>query len=101
MVSVEVWLAEPLTVTDAGERLQVAGSFAAAGLMAQVKLTAPENPPEPLTVIVELFPVPAPGSRLMLPPFVRANEETIGVVTVRSTAVVRLVEPAAAVTVAT
>src|SRR5580692_12081126 len=60
-VSAEVWAVAPLIVTEAGERLHVAGSLAAAGLTAQVKATAPANPPDPVTLMVDPVPVVAPG----------------------------------------
>jgi hypothetical protein len=61
-VSAEVCAEEPLIVTEAGERLHVAGSFVAAGVMAQLRVTAPVNPFAGVTVIVEVFPVVAPGA---------------------------------------
>jgi hypothetical protein len=72
-VSADVPAVAPLIVTAAGESAQVAGSLAAAGVMAQVSATAPVNPPEGVTVIVEVLPVVAPGLTVMLPPLVRAN----------------------------
>ena len=62
MVSAEVCAEEPLIVTEAGERLHVAGSFAATGVMAQLKVTAAVNPFVGVTVMVEVFPVVAPGA---------------------------------------
>jgi hypothetical protein len=62
-VNVAVCAVAPLIVTEAGERLHVAGSLAAVGVMAQLRLTMPVNPPVPgVTVIVEVFPVVAPGA---------------------------------------
>jgi hypothetical protein len=48
-------------VTEAGT-LHVAGSVAATGAMAQVRLTSPVNPPEGVNEMVEVFPVAAPGT---------------------------------------
>ena len=72
-VSVEVWAVAPLIVTEAGETLHVAGSLAAAGLTAQVKATAPLNPPDPVTLMVAPLPVVAPGLTVMLPLLLRAK----------------------------
>src|ERR1039458_8417159 len=72
-VSVEVCAVAPLMVTEAGERLHVAGSLAATGLTAQVRATAPVSPFEGVTVIVELLPVVAPGTTVMLPLLVKAK----------------------------
>jgi hypothetical protein len=63
IVKVEVSAVVPLRVTDVGERLHVAGSLEAVGLMEHVRFTAPKNPPVPgVTVMVEVFPVDAPGA---------------------------------------
>ena len=52
--------------------LQVAGSLAAVGVMAQVRLTVPVNPLAPgVTVMVEVLPLVAPGLTEMLPPLLR------------------------------
>jgi hypothetical protein len=72
-VSVEVWALAPLIVTEAGERLHVAASLAAAGLTAHVKATAPLNPPDPVTLTVDPLPVVAPGLTVMLPLLLRAK----------------------------
>jgi hypothetical protein len=72
-VTVEVWAVAPLIVTEAGETLHVAGSLAAAGLTAQVKATAPLNPPAPVTLMVEVLLVLAPGLTVMLPLLLRAK----------------------------
>ena len=72
-VSVDVWAVAPLIVSEAGETLHVAGSLAAAGLTAQVKATAPLNPPDPVTLMVEVLPVLAPGLTVMLPLLLRAK----------------------------
>jgi hypothetical protein len=70
---VEVWAVAPLMVSEAGERLHVAGSLAAAGLTTQVKATAPLNPPEPVTLMVEPLPVVAPALTVILPLLLRAK----------------------------
>ena len=63
IVRVEVCAVVPLRVTEVGERLHVAGSLEAVGLMEHVRLTVPENPPDPgVTVMAEVFPVVAPGA---------------------------------------
>jgi hypothetical protein len=41
--------------------------------MAQVIATAPVNPPDGVTVMVEVLPVVAPGLTVMLLPLVRAK----------------------------
>jgi hypothetical protein len=48
-------------VTDAGT-LHVAGSLAAVGVMAQLRVTVPVKPFAGVTVIVEVLPVVAPGA---------------------------------------
>ena len=76
IVSVEVCAAMPLSVTDEGLRLHVAGSLKAVGLIEHVRLTVPENPPDPgATVMVDILPAVAPGTTLMLPPF---DSEKVG-----------------------
>ena len=72
-VRTDVPAVAPLIVTEAGERAQVAGSLAAAGAMAQVSATAPVNPPDGVTVIVEVLLVVAPGLTVMPPLLVRAK----------------------------
>ncbi len=64
-VSVAVWTAFPLSVNEDGLRLQVGGSLAAEGLMEQLRLTKPEYPFVPATLIVDVFPVVAPGSMVI------------------------------------
>ena len=72
-VSVVVCAAAPLIVTEAG-MLHVAGSLAAAGVMAQLRLTVPVYPPDGVTVMVEVFPVVAPGAtETDVPPMVNAG----------------------------
>ena len=72
-VSIDVLAVAPLIATEAGESAQVAGSFAAAGAMAQVRATAPVKPPDGVTLIVEELPVVAPGITVMFPLLVRAK----------------------------
>ena len=45
--------------------LHVAGSLAAVGVIAQLRLMTPVNPPEGVNVIVDVFPVVAPGATLI------------------------------------
>ena len=59
-------------VMDSGERAHDAGSLAAVGVMAQVRLTVPVNPPDGVTEIVDVLPVVAPFVREMLPLLPRA-----------------------------
>ena len=59
-VSVAVFAAVPLIVTAVG-RLHVAGSLAACGVMAQLRLTEPVKPYHGVAVIVEVFAVAAPA----------------------------------------
>lgn len=68
IVSVAVCAVVPLSDTEAGDRLQVAGSLAAVGATAHVKATAPVNPlDEGVTVIVEVLLLVAPGLTVMAP----------------------------------
>jgi hypothetical protein len=73
IVSVEVCAVAPERVTDVGERLHVAGPLAAIGLTAQLKLTAPLNPFDPVALIVDVLPVIAPGLTVMFPLLLRAK----------------------------
>lgn len=66
-VSVVVCAAVPVIVTDAG-MLHVAGSLAAVGEMEQARLTAPVNPFEGVSVIVDVLPVVAPGAMVTAVP---------------------------------
>ena len=59
-VSAVVCADAPVIVTEAGI-LHVAGSLAATGVMAQLRLTAPVNPSNGVRVMVEVLPVVAPG----------------------------------------
>ena len=70
--SVEVTAVAPEMVTDSGERAHDAGSLAAVGAMAQVRLTVPVNPPDGVTVMVDVLPVVAPFATEMLPLLPRA-----------------------------
>jgi hypothetical protein len=63
-VSVAVWAFSLLMVTDAGT-VQVGGSFAAGGVMAQLNATDPVKPYHGVTKIVPVFPVAAPGATLI------------------------------------
>jgi hypothetical protein len=70
-VNVVVCAPVPVIVTELGERLHVAGSLAATGLIEQVRLTVPVNPFAGVTVMVAVLPVVAPGTILideLLPP---------------------------------
>jgi len=60
-VNVAVCGVVPLIVTEDGRMLHVAGSFAAAGVILQVRLTVPVKPLDGVTAMVEVFPVVAPG----------------------------------------
>lgn len=60
-VRVVVCAVEPLMVTEVGMP-HVAGSLAAVGVIAQLRLIAPVNPPEGVKLIVDVFPVVAPGA---------------------------------------
>jgi hypothetical protein len=91
---VAVCAAAPLIVTEAGLRLQVAESLAAVGETEQLRLTAPVRPPAGVTVIIEVFPVVAPGLTVMAPLFESAKPGGIGAVTVAATVVVWVTEPA-------
>ena len=63
-VRVVVCAVKPLMVAEAGI-LHVAGSLAAVGVIAQLKLITPVNPFEGVKVIVEVFPVVAPGATVI------------------------------------
>ena len=67
-VSVVVAAAVPDKSIEAG-MLQVIGLAAAAGeeVTAQVRLTGPANPPDELTMTVDVLPVVLPASTLMPP----------------------------------
>jgi hypothetical protein len=76
MVSVEVCAVVPeKPVSDAGDRLQVAGSLAALVVKAQVRATVPVNPACGVTEMVEVLPVVAPGVAMVtaVPPMVKVG----------------------------
>lgn len=58
-----------------GEREQPGASLTLVMLVvsAQVRFTFPVNPPEGVTLIVEVFPAVAPGATLILPLFERES----------------------------
>ena len=60
-IRVVVCAVEPLMVTEAG-MLHVAGSLAALGVIAQLRLITPVNPSEGVKLMVDVFPVVAPGT---------------------------------------
>ena len=66
-VRVVVCAVVPLMVTEVG-MLHVAGSLAAVGVIAQLRLITPVNPPEGVKLIVDVFPVVAPGATLTAAP---------------------------------
>jgi hypothetical protein len=96
-VSVEV---TPGVIED-GERLHVAGSLVAVGVMAQVRVTVLLNPPDGVTLIVDVLPLVAPGATLMSPLLERAKVAGAAEVTVTLTAAVCVMPPDVAVTVIT
>jgi len=67
-VSVAVCAVLPLMVTEVGDRLHVTGSTVNAGVTEQLRLMAPVNPFAGVTVIVEVFPVVAPGATVTAVP---------------------------------
>jgi hypothetical protein len=66
-VRVVVCAVELLMVTEGG-MLHVAGALAAVGVIAQLRLITPVNPPEGVKLILEVFPVVAPGATLTAVP---------------------------------
>ena len=66
-VRVIVCAVQPLMVAELG-RLHVAGSLAAVGVIAQLREIAPVNPPDAVKLIVDVFPVVAPGATLTAVP---------------------------------
>jgi hypothetical protein len=100
-VSVEVCAVLPLSVTEAGLRLQLAGSLAAVGLMEQLRFTVPEYPFVPARLMVEVFPVVAPGLTVIAPllPAAPLAWKVGCPVTVSETVVVAFNAPAVPVTV--
>lgn len=59
-VRITVFAVEPLIVAEAG-MVHVAGSLTAAGVMVQLNVIDPVNPFDGVKVIVDVFPVIAPG----------------------------------------
>ena len=82
-VSVAACAVVPLMVTELVTP-QVAGLIAPVGMVvrAQVRLTAPIKPFAGVTVMVDVLPVAALASILMLPPLERANVGVSAAVTV-------------------
>ena len=66
-VRVTVCAVAPLIATDAG-MLHVGGSIAGVDVRAQLRFMTPVNPPEGAKLIVDVFPVIAPGTTLTLVP---------------------------------
>jgi hypothetical protein len=66
-VRVVVCAVEPLMVTAAG-MVHVAGSLAAGGVIAQLRLITPVNPLEGVNVMVDVFPDVAPGTTVTAEP---------------------------------
>jgi hypothetical protein len=66
-VSVVVFTEAPIIVIEAG-RLHVAGSLAAVGVIAQLRLIVPVNPPNGVRVMVEVLPVVVPGVTVIAVP---------------------------------
>ena len=95
-LSVEVCAVAPLRVTEVGERVHVAGWLAAVGVTAQVRATAPLNPPDPVALMVAVLPVVAPALTVMLPLLLSAKlgeaAETV-TVTAAEVLVLKLVSP--------
>jgi hypothetical protein len=89
---------EAETFAEDGLIEQVAGALEAVGLIAQLRLTEPVNPPEGVTEIVEV-PLP-PRVTLMLPLLLRANDDDPDV-TFTFTTVVCVIDPDVPVTVTT
>jgi len=100
-VSVEVCAVLPLSVTEAGLRLQAAGSLAAVGLIEQLRFTVPKKPFVPVTLMIEVFPVVAPGLTVIAPslPAPPLGPNVGSAVTVSKTVVVALNAPEVPVTV--
>jgi hypothetical protein len=63
-------------VTETG-MLHVAGSLAALGVIAQVRLITPVNPPAGVKLIVDVFPVAAPGTTLTAVPVMEKLGESM------------------------
>jgi len=92
VVMLSVAVSAPLAiVTEPGDMLQVAGSVDAFVVNAQDSATVPVNPPEGVTVIVEVLPLVAPGATVIWPPLVRANVPAGAAVTVTLTSEVTVI----------
>ena len=61
--------------------------------MAQVRATVPVNPPAGVTLIVDVFPVVAPGLTLIFPLFVMAYDAGAAAAIVTLTVVVCVIDP--------
>jgi len=73
MVRVATPAGMPVTLTGlVAPKLKVGGFTTPAGLevMAAVSITSPVKPPEGVTVIVEVFPVDAPGKTVTAVPLI-------------------------------
>ena len=95
-VSVDVAGEAPTTLADDGLMEQVAGALDAVGVIAQLRLTVPVNPPDGVTDIVD-EPL-APLVTVMLPLLLRANDADPDVTFTFTTAVF-VIAPEAPVTV--
>ena len=96
-VSVAVAADDSVMLTLAG-MLQVGGSLGLAMLVVitQARLTAAAKPPEGVTVMVDVFPDPAPGLIVRLPLFVSVKLGLAGAVTETFTTVFAVIVPVAA-----
>jgi hypothetical protein len=63
-IRVVVCAVEPLMVAEAG-MLHVAGLLVATGVIAQLRLITPVNPPAGVKLMVDVFPVVAPAATLI------------------------------------
>jgi hypothetical protein len=91
----------PLSITDAGLRLHVGGLLAAVGLIEQLRFTVPENSFVPTTLMVDEFPVVAPGFTVIGAslPLLPLGPKIVSAFTVIETVVVALRLPDVPVTV--
>jgi hypothetical protein len=101
---VDVAAVAPLIVSELELKLQVGGSMAPVGLevTAQLRLTVavPVNVVGGVTVIVDVFPVVAPGATLTaVPVMVKLPIPVLPPVTVREIGVLAVFEPLVPVTV--
>jgi hypothetical protein len=88
-----------VTFAEDGLTEQVAGALEAVGVIAQLRLTAPVNPPEGVTEIDDV-PLP-PRLTVMLPLLLRAKLGDVAEVTFTFTVVVCVIVPDVPVTVTT